>query len=465
MILDRAKPILRSGGGLAGCALLALAVSLSPAQADETQPGVFATVGAQLGYEDNAWRTADDEQSSTTASFSPRLGWIGFFSKHSLLVTYAGDYGMYFDDHDLDYADHAFKGDLQLDLAPKLKTELTGGYKLGHDAPAADRYSAIRQMQKWDEKDFDGKVTYGRRAAKAQVSVEGGYLERRYDDNIDGPTLAQWTTAAARRAVRSQLLSGVGSIGAGLINSAFPLPAVTIPGSPTARDHDASRLVGTFFWNLGPKTQLLAEVTRYDQNYLHHFFDVNYQLDSSEWRYQLGATWKATAKTTGEFRIGYFKRDMEAEQLADSSGLTYQLRLNWQPKTYSTVSLLLQRATDVTWNPQYFDIAGLSTPLGTGGTSTDSTGYFIGTTAGLSWSHELTRRWTLDTGLQYDKDEYRASSARQDDVYNFHFGIEHKLGRRTRVGLRYAYSERNSDLAGADYSANSYMLTLSTDLR
>ncbi len=49
-------------------------------------------------------------------------------------------------------------------------------------------------MQKWDEKDVDGKVTYGRRTAKAQVSFEGGYLERRYDDNIDGPTLAERAT-------------------------------------------------------------------------------------------------------------------------------------------------------------------------------------------------------------------------------------------------------------------------------
>ncbi len=74
----------------------------------------------------------------------------------------------------------------------------------------------------------------------------------------------------------------------------------------------ARRMVGTLFWNLGPKTQLLAEVTRYDENYLNNFFKANYQLDSSEWRYQVGATWKATAKTTGEFRIGYYQRDMKA---------------------------------------------------------------------------------------------------------------------------------------------------------
>ncbi len=54
--------------------------------------------------------------------------------------------------------------------------------------------------------------------------------------------------------------------------------------------------------------------------------------------------------------------------------------MNWHPKTYSTVSLLAERSSDVTWNPQYFDVAGLALPLGTGGTSTDNTGYFIATT-------------------------------------------------------------------------------------
>ncbi len=111
------------GGGVLRLGLLALAVGGGPAQADQSQPGFFATVGSQVGYDDNVGRTADNEQSSTTATLSPRLGWLGFFSKHSLLVTYAGDYGTYFSDHDLDYADHSVKGDLRLDLSPKLDVE------------------------------------------------------------------------------------------------------------------------------------------------------------------------------------------------------------------------------------------------------------------------------------------------------------------------------------------------------
>ena len=50
-------------------------------------------------------------------------------------------------------------------------------------------------------------------------------------------------------------------------------------------------------------------------------------LDSEEWRLYTGATWDATAKTTGSVRVGYLTKDFTASDYQDYSSIGWEANL------------------------------------------------------------------------------------------------------------------------------------------
>ena len=121
-----------------------------------------------------------------------------------------------------------------------------------------------------------------------------------------------------------------------------------------------------------------------------------------------------------------------------------EAKVIWKPKTYSTVTAKLSR------NAYDSALGGIS----------QSTEALV---ASLDWAHELTALTELQAGLQYENDDY--DIGRSDDLYGAYLGVSYALKRWLTVGVRYDYSQRDSDAVGSDFNDNRIAIGFKAALR
>jgi hypothetical protein len=80
---------------------------------------------------------------------------------------------------------------------------------------------------------------------------------------------------------------------------------------------------------------------------------------------------------------------------------------------------------------------------------------------GLAYRHGFSERVQLDANVSTGVDTY-SNDTRKDELMGFGVGVSYKLNRLLKLDGRYIYSDRNSNVVGADYKSNIYMLTIST---
>jgi hypothetical protein len=352
---------------------------------DQVVPGFYANVELDLVYDDNILLTDDAVTPSIDSMIfeaRPELQWVGTLGKHMARFGYQGYYAWHEARSTSNFDDHYVGGDVTLDLTQKLNVNLTADYREEHEVRTAVALPLGAGPNLWEQWAVAGQVVYGRRVAKAQVALKGEYWERDYTNN-----------------------------------------------GQSFRDYDADALTLTLFYNLGPKTQLLIEPSYTDYVY------PNSAQDNDVVRMLAGVTWEATAKTTGEFKIGWHEKEFDIGPT--DSGLSLESRIVWKPKSYSTVTGALSRYV--------YDSA-----VGGGSLSYEAT------VANLDWEHDLTALTQFQAGLRYESDSY--DTGRDDDLFDAYLGVSYALKRWMTIGARYDYAQRDSSDAGNDYTDNRFMI-------
>lgn len=379
-------------------ALFACCTIVSAAESsDEYEPGFYANVEVDLGYDDNVRRLDVDRRSSMFMRIRPALEMLTVSGTKSFALNYEGDYAWFFSESNENYFDHFVQARANIEWTRKFSTNFDLGFRAATDIR---RNTTVFEKHRDEWREWGGlaRGVYGRRIAKMQLQVEGSYWRREYVNNEQG-----------------------------------------------FRDRNTGKIAGTVFWNLGPKTQLLVELdyesVRYDHDWLYGGTIPVYRLDSNEWRLLVGTTWLATAKTSGVFKIGYFKRNLKDDYFADQSGLAFDLSMTWKPKTYSIVDVYASRGTEETYQDYTADI--------------------LRTVVGIDWRHGLTSRTYLTLGGEYEKDQFQ-DGGRDDDYWEASIGIDHSLTRGTNLGLEYMHANRDSSEPGLGYSVNVIMLSVSS---
>ena len=157
-----------------------------------------------------------------------------------------------------------------------------------------------------------------------------------------------------------------------------------------------------------------------------------------------GATWEATAKTRGTFRIGMVKKDFDdrrAREFHAASSWSGECAGARAPTRMSTLSL--NRAPAET----------------TGGV-----GDFIDrTNTGARWTHDWSSRFTTAASASYLTDAYQGV-ARTDNTQNYGLNASYKMRRWLSFGGDYAHSTRSSDDGNFDYQRNVFMLFVNAAL-
>jgi len=186
-------------------------------------------------------------------------------------------------------------------------------------------------------------------------------------------------------------------------------------------DVDSTELNGRFYWRVMPKTSAVFELRYADYDYV----AANAGLDSSGLQWLVGANWSATAATSGRFRIGHTSRRYDSR--ADFSGSSWEGAVTWKPLTYSTFTFTTGRAISDT----------SSGPTGTVGD------YVLGTTQGLSWTHEWRSNLRSEMSWNHTKSEY-AGVGRLDKLDVYKAGLYYDFRRWMNAGVELNYSERRS---------------------
>lgn len=153
--------------------------------------------------------------------------------------------------------------------------------------------------------------------------------------------------------------------------------------------------------------------------------------DADVARHFLGVRWLATAKTSGEVRVGLLER--KPKNGGDSeSGFSWRALVDWKPRTYSTVRL----AADVVEEE----------------TILSSASFVQNSTITLSWAHAWNAYWDTSSYVRYRESEYFGlSSTRADSVSQVGVSLGYKLNRKTQLRFNTDVAKRDSDDNSFDY--------------
>jgi hypothetical protein len=204
------------------------------------------------------------------------------------------------------------------------------------------------------------------------------------------------------------------------------------------KERDSLQLKTIWFHRLGGRTRSLVELRHTDHQY--KLSESN--RDSTNLAALAGATWKATAKTTGNVRIGAEHKDFDSETRQDYTSPMWEVGVAWQPRTYSTLRFDTRKAFDE----------------GDDGAST-----IADQSNTLSWRHEWTSRIRSDLDYRYSDREYKGIE-RDDQQTSYGLGLTYSPDRWIDVTLGYRHTDNDSSLRTESYTRNIYLLSLGLSL-
>lgn len=388
--------------GLASLASLPLS-ALEPANFSAGPVLVTPTLETQVGYIDNLLRSRDNEKDTGFSLIKPQVqAWIEDGINTYSLTYELADY-RYFDSSDDDYTDHAVSFDLY------------------YDFNARNRLNAYAQYY-WIHEERGVGFTEGFIAELVDepVEVERGVLG---GDYTLGSESSRGRLNIALEAVDHDF---------------FNLEELTF-----YRNRDSYTADGTFYWRVAERTDALLEVryieTTYDRT---DPSDVAGSLDSEEYIYYAGLSWKATAKTVGSVKLGYYDRSYDSDDRDTDEGFSWEVDLVYKPRTYSRITLETRR---------YFEETN---GLGDG-VNTEKTE--------LGWEHDWSSRSNTQLIFMIGEEDYTASP-REDDRWGVEASYNYAFRRWVDLGIGYRYEDRDSDLRTFDYNRNEVFLEVRLSL-
>lgn len=386
----RMKLNINSLTAVVSVALCGNAWALEP-QSVKLSDGVTFTPTLKVGerYDDNFRAVEDGEEASWITSITPTflLGVEGRKSFYSL--SYSADNDIFHSSHKDDNTDHHLTADAAFEFDVRNRLELNTGYHQVEETASLDQNI---ENDKYSTTNLGGLYTYGAESSRAQIDFGANYEELRYQNgnhlNAD-------------------------------------------------KERDTTALKSTVYYRVAPKTRVLVEARHTAYEYV-----SNDRLNSNNIALLGGATWDATAKTSGTVKIGAEKKRFDDSEVDDKSGALWEVGISWKPRTYSTFNLKTRRALDE---------------------GDDGASSIKAQSTTLSWEHEWLDRLTSDVSYTYLDKEYQDID-RDDKIDTFGLGFTYEMRRWLDVGFGYKYSENSSSAVGESYERNIYSISFTASL-
>ena len=349
---------------------------------------VFPKFELSTSYVSNLFRVEDDPVSDVIVALEPSLEVASDWANHSLALSGKARIGRHVDNVTEDFEDYQVKLAGSLDLSEALKGQGRMGYARRHE-PRSDRDDP------------------GRSAAPEPILFTSSTVHLGANYKAD----------------------------AALARFGFDADRLDFDDSGDFDADDRDRIEYGLKARLGyefvPGTAVFVEtgttLTRYDQER-----DANgLEQDSQGYRFLVGATWDVTGVVFAEFGAGLLTEEYEEPTYKTETSLNFSGKLIWNPTDLLTVTADLARSIEST---RQADVSGVLRTRMSG-----TVDYGILDNLILTWTVALI------------EDEFKGSG-RKDSLIDTAFKAKYLIDRHWFAGLTVNYENRDSSLAGEDFS-------------
>lgn len=392
-----------SGAVAQTAAPLESAAALAPTSVLPVPPGgipvgpmvVYPGIDVSIGHNDNLFSSNINKGSSSQTTVSPYARVEAKVGPNTFDAAFRLDDVRYSSSPADNYSGYGLLGNASLVFTGRAGLRLRAEYRRGFDPRGSTDRAASATPDEYINQGIEGIFSYGAPGAQGRIEIDGGAYSRRYQNN-------RTTTGAS--------------------------------------DRDTSQLGGTFLWRVAPKTELLA---------LAQHRSIDYSLgtstqSSSEMRYQVGAKWDATAKTSGIIKFGLLQKKFDSTGRTDFSGTSWDGAVRWSPLTYSVLDFYTSKSTNE---------------------STGTGDFLLTQTYGVNWNHAWNSRFSSAVQGSWRKDAFLGTGGgRVDKTSTLGASLTYQWQRWLRFGGSYTMTDRTSNPDTFDYTRHLWMLTVGATL-
>ncbi|MEM7407775.1 MAG: outer membrane beta-barrel protein [Pseudomonadota bacterium] len=331
---------------------------------------------------DDNVRRQEDGPGDLSFVLQPSLKYQHSFGDLRGSLSYEGGYESYTDLNAENVLNHSIKGDADYRFSKRFRSNLKLGYDVssesrddltGRDTGNAAPDQLVRRSVRL-------KSVYGRRIAKAELHAEVGHSASRYQNNAQ-----------------------------------------------QGRDIDQYDVNLLAYYNFTARFSTVLELRR---TYLDYRGGA--ALDGTNTTLLAGLRWDATARTSGEFKVGRQQR-----QFYDSAGGQNSIGESWD--------------VNVLWEPRSFSKVRLNTSREVQEAGTAGVGTLVNSSYRASWTHGLTEDLTLTAEAQFDRTRL---GGRKDDRMRLSSALAYKISENVQVSAEYARTVSESTQLGSEFENN-----------
>ena len=381
--------------------LPAPAAAQSPLLAAEQNPDEWKAIQPSLGI-------SFDFDSNIYDSSTSVESWIGIVKPAILFSTapapqrfgllYQGDYGYFFDESADDYTDHVLSGGAQFQLGSRGQVELAAATEKGHWDRGSYQTEGIDptspffpgEPDEFDRNKWGGKFQYGAEGNRGRLRFGFGGNQLDYTNNRE----------------RTRFL-----------------------------DYDVQYGTAGLSLLFHQRTAIVLDAV---------FADIRYERDrpgeasfeSEDWRYLLGVTWEATAKTAGSIRLGTERRRFDDPARGTTSNPSWEVDVRWSPLERSHFDFVTSRENEETFGEGDF---------------IDTTEYRV------TWTHQWSPGWESVTSWARSDSEF-VESMRDQDSSRFYVGLRYPQGRLLIWEVSFERRSRDSNRSDLVYDGNLFSI-------
>jgi len=289
-----------------GCATILVAFLSAAASAQEgfDSSRVSADLLASGVYTDNFYYGTGDEpqEAAFGAVVAPRAAYKATKGRFDLLATAGAELGAFNQEPADDYEDASAGINTSWLATRRGRLDLRAGFERKHDPFGINRTedATVRDqdLDIWHAAQGGLLFHYGAPEATLNAEVGVSALEKSYQTN-----------EAATRFL----------------------------------DYTGTSLQYTLFYNFSPKTAMLFDFVRADIQFDEPFSAADAR-SGDEYRVRTGLKWLATGKTSGDLRVGVFRRQFD-NSTATEQGLDWQANVQWAPRARTLLDLEAARGS------------------------------------------------------------------------------------------------------------------------
>lgn len=368
--------------------LIAVGAADAAVSDDPSEPAIHFGLSIVEKSDSNILSSNANKRSSLVTLISPSVALRAWNKADAYSLAYRADVASYAKSSADNYVDQSFLGTAKLSLSTRALLNLSPEYKIGHDDRGSTYGIGTLVPNTWHSTGVAGSFIYGAEESRGRIVLDAGYQDRQYQNNR----------------------------------------AVTTAYDKTLRD-----LGGALHLRTSPKIYTFVQVTDTHITYK----DAASTLNGDERRYLIGATWDATAQTSGSFKIGRLQKKFVSAARPTFRGTSWEGAVRWSPREFVRVDWVSGRKPSE------------STGVGN---------FVLVTSNALDFGYDLSERTTLHVNAGKVKEDF-AATARVDNTESYGLKAEYKL-RSWLVGdVEYTDSVKKSTDPTARYNRNIFAIS------